>query len=58
MREFTLKETSHDVTEHKQDLKTVLETIPDLTNDEMESIVNLNVAEGLTIRNSLVIRTK
>lgn len=57
MRKFTLREISHDVTEHNNDLKTVLETIPDLENDEIEGIVSLQVGESLTLDNSVIIRT-
>ncbi len=58
MREFTLRELSHNFSEHQKNLQTVLETIPDLTNDEIERIVDLQVAESLTLDNCMVIRTK
>lgn len=67
MRKFTLVFTSYNLHDKSDngtktsssynDLKTVLDTIPDLTNEEIECIVSLQVGESLTLDNSKIIRT-
>lgn len=57
MREFTLS-SANGSRVHELNLLSVIETVPDLTNDELEHIVHLSKNESVQIDNLLVTRTK
>lgn len=58
-REFSIHDKYFNSTINQKNLKSVLEIIPDLSNDEIESIVNLNVSESVEFDSGkiIVIRT-
>lgn len=58
LREFSISDDLTNSTEHRQSLITVIDKVADLTNEELESIVNLNVSESINLDNILIIRTK
>lgn len=57
MREFTVTDTKSGDWEHRVKLIQVLESIPDLSNSELERIVDLQVQQSIDIDNITVIRT-
>jgi hypothetical protein len=57
-REYTVSDKDTDAIKHKVVLLEVIETVPDLTNDELCSIIDLEVGQAWEINsNILVIRT-
>jgi len=58
MREFTITDTKGGDWEHRVKMIQVLKAIPDLSNDELERIVDLQVQYSIDIDNITVIRTK
>lgn len=57
MREFALYDKVHQEREFPLSTKAVLDTVPDLSDVEVESIINLNVSESIEIDNTVIIRT-
>lgn len=58
-REYSISDKDTGAADHKLFLLDVIKTVPDLTNDELESIVELEVGTSIDIdTNIIVIRTK
>ncbi len=58
MRQFAIYDKQHHEREFPLSTKAVLSTVPDLSESEVESIVNLNVSESIEIDNTIIIRTQ
>ncbi|AFC21468.1 hypothetical protein GAP32_020 [Cronobacter phage vB_CsaM_GAP32] len=57
MREFALYDKVHLEREYPLSTKKVLDTLPVLTDLEVEIIINLKVSESIEINNTVIIRT-
>ena len=57
MRQFTIHDKENGKSDHCLSALRVFETIPDLTETEVEQIIDLNVSESCDFGNILVVRT-
>ncbi|EBS4516626.1 hypothetical protein DQT32_04355 [Salmonella enterica subsp. enterica serovar Braenderup] len=59
MRQFAIYDRGSDTREHPLTTKAVLETIPDLTDNEVERIIDLNKSEVIDLDNGniIIVRT-
>lgn len=57
MREFAIYDKVHREREYPLSTKAVLDIVPDLSDDEVERIIDMNAAESIEIDNTIIIRT-
>ncbi len=57
MREFAIYDKLHQEREYPLSTKAVLETVPDISEQEVERVINMNVSESIEIDNTVIIRT-